>query len=406
MKSIIATWVMLLSLATLSAQDYDPHIAKLMNQTNLDSLVSIVRILSGEDSVRIADSTGLIEHRVAGWGNDLAGDYIKQTLAGYGLETYDQIYSETGRNIYAIQPGTVDPDRQYILCAHYDAVTYYCADDNASGVAAVLEAARIFSTCRSNYTIIYALWDEEEVGLIGSSYFACQADSDSADIRGVINLDMLAWDGNGDNVIELHADTVANSASLANRMVNIDSVYNLSLDPLIYNSGATASDHSSFWDLGYGAVLLIEGYWAGDFNPYYHSIGDRIDKFDLPYFHDMARLAIGALASLVFDTTATYLSNTLAQIPQDFQLYNFPNPFNPATTIRYQLPELADVILAIYDIRGRTIMKLAEGDQSAGWHEILWDGTETHGIPVSTGVYFCRLQAGNSSRIIKMSYVK
>jgi hypothetical protein len=296
MKAFICLIVFLIGFSQIYSQSYDPFIEGLVNQTNLDSLVYSVRVLSGEDYVTVGNTTVLIRNRGRNKDNNLAADYIKQKLEGYGLDTYDQVFSRRDRNIYAIQPGILYPDQQYIVCAHYDAVTNYCADDNASGTAAVLEAARILSNHQLDYTLIYALWDEEETGYTGSEYYADQAFSNNDNILGVINLDMLGWDGNDDGKMDIHTDTIANSVSLANLVSNIISLYNLSLTPVIYNPGATNSDHNSFWDVGYGAIAFYEA--GGDINPYYHTSSDRIDKFNFPYFHKLAKLAIGSISSL------------------------------------------------------------------------------------------------------------
>ena len=73
------------------------------------------------------------------------------------------------------------PNQQIIICAHFDSKPYSGpapgADDNGSGTSAVLEAARILSKYKTDYTIIYALWDNEEIGLRGSAYYAQQASS-------------------------------------------------------------------------------------------------------------------------------------------------------------------------------------------------------------------------------------
>lgn len=151
-------------------QTFHQIIVEQLNQISLDSLVSYVRILTGEDSVKINDSTTIITYRISDLGNDLAAQYIKNKMIGYGLDTYDQKYSTNGRNIYSIQIGHLYPEKYFIYCAHYDAVYPYAADDNASGVASVIEAARILSAYQFNYSIIYGLWDEEESGKLGSKY--------------------------------------------------------------------------------------------------------------------------------------------------------------------------------------------------------------------------------------------
>ncbi|MBU1423430.1 MAG: M20/M25/M40 family metallo-hydrolase [Bacteroidetes bacterium] len=333
----------------LFCQNHNPFIEDLMNQANLDSLVSFVRILSGEDSVMISDTTVLISHRISYLGNDLAADYIKQKLESYELETYDQRYSEFGRNIYSIQRGTAFPDIYFIYCAHYDAVTEHCADDNASGVAGVLEAARILSNYQFDYTIIYALWDEEEYGGIGSRYFAASANSNNMDIQGVLNFEMGGWDSNNDGLMDIHTRNIANSVSLATLLMTIDSLYNLPLDPVVYNPGTHKSDHSSFWLFNYSAIEFCQAYWGGDYNPYYHSSDDRIDKFNLTYFYNIAKLGIGAIATLAFENPIVSVKDNNTSLPNVIYINNYPNPFNNSTTIYYEIPEDDYISLTLYN---------------------------------------------------------
>ena len=299
---------------------YDPIVADIINQTNLDSLISYVRILTGEDSVWIGSTKVLLQNRGSS-GSDLAADYLIQKLGSYNLNVEDQTYSNTGRNIYAVQQGYLYPEKQFIICAHYDAVDVYCADDNASGAAAVIEAARILSKYDFKYTLIYALWDEEEIGLVGSNYYASQAASKHDQIQGVLNMDMLAWDGNNDNLLDIHTQNTANSNDIANLMVIVNWLYELQLNPIIYNPGTWQSDHSSFWNYGFGAVLLIEAYYGGDLNPCYHGIEDRIDKFNLPYFHKLSKLSMGTISTLLEATQDTLL----ASITPDIGYQTYPS---------------------------------------------------------------------------------
>ncbi len=287
-------------------QSYDSTIANIIGQVNRDSLISFVRILSGEDSVVIGGNKVIIRHRDE-TGRILAAEYIKQKLSSYYLTVYEQNYF-TGRNVYAIREGCIYPEKKYIICAHYDAVDVYCADDNASGAAAVIEAARILSRYTTQYSIVFAFWDEEEIGLIGSDYYASQASINQEQIEGVVNMDMIGWDGNNDGLLDIHSANIANSNLLASILVSTDSLYGLSLSPEVYDPGTGASDHSSFWNYGYGAVLLIEAYYGGDLNPYYHTINDRIDKFNLNYFHKMSQLSIGSLSSLALASRDTFLA--------------------------------------------------------------------------------------------------
>jgi hypothetical protein len=81
---------------------------------------------------------------------------------------------------------------------------------------------------------------------------------------------------------------------------------------------------------------------------------------------------------------------------------NFPNPFNPRTTIAYELRAPAPVILEIVDTRGRRVASVRHDMQAAGRHEFVWDGTDTRGRPVASGVYLYRLQAGQARATGKM----
>lgn len=80
---------------------------------------------------------------------------------------------------------------------------------------------------------------------------------------------------------------------------------------------------------------------------------------------------------------------------------NYPNPFNPSTTIRYDLPEQAEVRITIFNTAGQEIMTLFDGAMPAGTHEIRWDAAG-----MTSGSYFCRLQAGSESRVQTMLLVK
>jgi len=74
-------------------------------------------------------------------------------------------------------------------------------------------------------------------------------------------------------------------------------------------------------------------------------------------------------------------------------LQNFPNPFNPQTTLRYTLPEASQVTLVIYNLNGAAIKTLIQAPQPAGIHSVNWDGTDEQNIIVPAGIYLCQLQA-------------
>jgi len=94
-------------------------------------------------------------------------------------------------------------------------------------------------------------------------------------------------------------------------------------------------------------------------------------------------------------------------IPEKYVLFNnYPNPFNPTTTIKYGIPVHSKVTLKIYDILGREIKTLVDEIKDAGYHSVLWDGRNDNGRTVSTGVYIYRIQTNNFTNSKKMLFLK
>jgi subtilisin-like proprotein convertase family protein len=94
-------------------------------------------------------------------------------------------------------------------------------------------------------------------------------------------------------------------------------------------------------------------------------------------------------------------------IPRAFALENnYPNPFNPSTVINFNLPAERHVRLEVYDLLGRVVRTLVDGDLPAGRHQVEWDGRSSFGERTSSGIYFARLTAGGEQAVIRMSLVK
>ena len=93
--------------------------------------------------------------------------------------------------------------------------------------------------------------------------------------------------------------------------------------------------------------------------------------------------------------------------PVEFILeQNFPNPFNPATHIRYGLPETGRVQVVVYDILGRPVATVVDGLEQAGYHTAYWNGTTNEGMPVASGTYFLRLFSLGKQQVIRMTFTK
>jgi hypothetical protein len=94
-------------------------------------------------------------------------------------------------------------------------------------------------------------------------------------------------------------------------------------------------------------------------------------------------------------------------MPAGFELFqNHPNPFNPETEIRFQLPEATHVVVTIFSLSGQEIRTLVNAPYEAGYHTVRWDGRDNHGSPLASGVYLYRLDAGGFSQVKKMSLLR
>jgi hypothetical protein len=296
-------------------------------------------------------------------------------------------------NVIAEKTGMTYPDQYYIVCAHYDAVSEVSstqapgADDNASGTAAVLEAARVLADHDFDYSLRFILFAGEEQGLLGSAAYAADAAQNGDQILGVINLDMIAYDGDDNRHFEIHTETMPEAQALGDLLETNVYGWDLYLVPWKYtNNAAWYSDHASFWRAGYPAVLVIED-WS-DHTPHYHTTGDVYSTLNRDYLLELSRLTVGTMAVLG-EIDETSVSESL---PADFNFRNpYPNPFNMETVIAYSLPGSGKVEIGMFDLLGRRCMTLVNGFQDRGIHRIVWDGTDGRGRDMPTGVYFVRL---------------
>ena len=106
-------------------------------------------------------------------------------------------------------------------------------------------------------------------------------------------------------------------------------------------------------------------------------------------------------------TEETFTLERKAIIPISYSLHqNYPNPFNPVTSLRYDLPEQAQVTLTIYNLMGREITQLVNTTQEAGFRSVQWNATDSFGKPVSAGVYLYQIRAGEFVQTKKMVLLK
>jgi len=253
---------------------------------------------------------------------DNAADYIFNKFKSYGLDVeFDPFSHEVltqgnylMRNVVATLPGKgPNSDSVFIVCAHYDSIALKStnwllqwktmdapgANDNASGTAGVLEAARILSNYDFDYTIKFITFAGEELGLHGSIHYSKLAAERQENIVGVLNLDTMAYDP---DVLDI--DIITNEASewLGWAMLSTQREYNIG--PLvihnIVNPEMVFSDHSPFWHYGWNAILAIDNsdFDSPEFYPFIHTTEDTIDKLNFHIASMTVQVAIGTLANL------------------------------------------------------------------------------------------------------------
>lgn len=284
---------------TYSQIGYSPKVDSIIGLTTNQIIGLLLRQYSGDTSCIIGGSPyTIISRHYNSASNPKAAQYVLEKFQSYGLTARYQNNSATSVNVIAYKTGIKYPNQQYIICGHYDdmpsGTTAPGCDDNASGTIAVIEAARVLANFNMDYTVVFIAFDEEERGLYGSEAYCDTAYMHGDSIKGVINLDMVAWDGNADNKVNIVYNNP--SESFANDFVSAIKTYQLLLNPVKRYSTTANSDHASFWAKGWIAVCHIED--NSDFNPYYHTVNDKYSNIVLGYTTQNVKAAIAYLISL------------------------------------------------------------------------------------------------------------
>ncbi len=211
--------------------------------------------------------------------------------------------ARTGANIIAVQPGVQNFNNEvYVVGGHYDSKSNPGADDNASGVACILEMARIFAPCNFARTIVYCAFDGEEIydysgaHRLGSLRFVDQHRGDN--IKGMISVDMIAWQAAGANANQAYIEGRPACSAIRNDFAVAMQTHGDGLLPVLPSRTGDYSDHVAFADAGFQACLLIEAYWSS--NPNYHKSTDYVELpgyIDWVYVGKMCRSVIGYYAT-------------------------------------------------------------------------------------------------------------
>ncbi|MHB8079991.1 MAG: M28 family peptidase [Candidatus Krumholzibacteriia bacterium] len=286
----LPVWGLLLAvLATAPAAAFPLDLGRLAS-ARVDSArwCADVRILSGYDTLPGAVPTTQIQSRfIRGAGNGLAADWLRAELAqlGYAARFDTFLYSFNGestlcRNVVAEAAGELHPDRFVVLGGHYDSYAsgYNVdprslapgAEDNASGAALVLAAARALAGLHWDLSVCFVLFSAEEQGLYGSRAFAARAAAVGDTLTAALVADMVSWHAVSPGLI---LDARTEHAWLAEEVAEALRTFTTVSDSVqLSPTGLVASDHLPLGEAGVPAVLLIDRDWRA--YPAYHTIFD------------------------------------------------------------------------------------------------------------------------------------
>ncbi len=344
-------------------------------------------------------------------------DAIGGVFSGYGLQPVLRSFVYRGNtmwNVEATQTGTVYPDSFFIICGHFDSISDMPqtlapgADDNGTGVAAVLTAAEILIEHDFEYSIRYICFGGEEQGLRGSQAYADWAVQNNLGIVGVLNFDMMGYWISG---VEMDLEIETNHASqwLAAAIINAAELYTSAPYELHVDDGAWWGDHASFWGVGYAAVNHEEAWDWGDpdFNPYYHTTNDLLVHVDPGFTVGNIKIGVAALATLTGLVPGATGADDPAKPPSiAANLIAYPNPFSGRVNFAVAgLPDRDGVSIIIYDASGRRVdavpVVLHNGRGAAFWNIIKGEAPE-----IGAGVYFGRLEGLPAVAPVKIVYIK
>lgn len=390
MRILLPAMVLLFLVFSVSVKAQSPAIQLIVDAVNIDSLTWRLERLSGMEPVDVGngEETILSRHKFQP-GNALAAEWLQLEFTRMGYTPSVQVFGSTGANILAVKTGLVHPERKVVICAHYDSMpggtTAPGADDDGSGVCAVMEAARLMADHDFENTVVFALWDEEEQGLIGSAYYTSAAVGNDEEILAAVQMDAIGYDGNGDGLMRIHTRPVANSIAIKDSALMVNTTYGLDLPIIVNNPGATYSDHASFWSEGYGAILVIEDF-DNDPNPHYHTASDRLEFMDLAYWQGLTKLAIGTAAAMAVPVADTRVSTVHETFTPLFEL--FPNPVRELLHIRFDTGSTNTAILTITDATGREV----------GQPRPVGNGSHTVDVSgLAPGAYVASILSGNTA---------
>ena len=289
-------------------------------------------------------------------------DWLKSEYLSYGYTTSQLVedsYSYSGftcKNLVVTKMGTVYPNTYVIVCGHYDSIVGTGTNDNGSGVAAILEVARILKDIPTEYSIKFINFSGEEDGLRGSQHFVnaiVNGTSPKMDIRLVFNLDEVGGvAGLINDTITCERDTgspTSNNAASNAKTQELIACTELYSPLNTFLSYAYASDYMTFEDNN----EIITGFFETNETEHRHTENDLLVNMDPEYNYNVAKAAIGATMHFAVASTSVLDATTFQE---DFQVSFFPNPAKDVLTINKGTLTDSNYTFSIVDMQGKTVL--------------------------------------------------
>ncbi len=331
------------------------------------------------------------------------GEHLYRTTDG-GATFEDAVgaMDRTAENVVGERRGSEAPDEVVIIGGHFDSASDHLpswapgAEDNASGTACAMAAARAFKNASFKRTVRYLAFGAEESGLVGSRAYADYCARKGEKVVAVLNADMVCYDEEGGARDDYAVSYQVYGHSFLWLLEYLRRVGDLYGGRLIYDEGGAPGDHQNFQELGFPAIGVeggAVGPGGGVAYPWYHTTQDTLDKLQpelgVRFVRDYAAMLahLAGVGDYLFEPTPA----GTASVPFARPFAVYPNPFCYGTStggvnfVGLKAPARVE----IYDLAGR---RVAREEVAAGCDECVWRPARVGGEALSPGVYLYRVE--------------